>query len=134
MEIKAKAKYIKQSPQKIRLVAKQIKNLPATEALTMCKFIKKRAAKPIAKLIASAIANAKKNNNLDEKKLKIKNFIINEGPRLKRWRAAARGVTHPYLRRTSHLEIILSDNQILRAETKAPLDKKAVRRKINKKG
>ena len=107
MEIKAEAKHIRISPRKVRLVAKAIKKLTAQQAIETLKFINKRAAEPLNKLIRSAIANAKNNFGLKPESLKIKEVQVGEGPTLKRWRAVSRGRAHPIMKRTSHIKITL---------------------------
>ena len=107
MEIKAEAKYIRISPRKARLVVKAIRGLTPQKALDYLKFVNKRAAEPLSKIIQSAIANAKNNFGLKPEKLKFKKIQVGEGPTLKRWRAISRGRAHPIMKRTSHIKIIL---------------------------
>lgn len=109
MEIKAKAKYIRMSPRKVRLVVNIIRGLKANEALDQLNFIKKRAVQPVEKLIISAIANAKNNFELDQDNLYIKEIRVNEGPTLHRWMPRARGRATPIRKRTSHISLILGE-------------------------
>lgn len=108
MEIKAESKYARISPRKARLVAEKIKNLPLKDALENLAFLRKRTAKPILKTLKSAIANATYNFKFKDEDLKIKSIEILKGPVLKRWRPVARGRTHPYKRRTSHIKVVLT--------------------------
>ena len=117
MEVKAEAKYIRTSPRKVRLVVETIKNLSPQRALDYLKFINKRAAKPLSKLIQSAIANAKNNFGLKPEDLKFKEIQVGEGPTLKRWRAISRGRAHPIMKRASHIKIILKSKK-QKAKTK----------------
>lgn len=107
MEVKTETKYLRISPRKVRLVVDAIKNLTPVKALAYLKFVNKRAAKPISKIIQSAIANAKNNFALKPEDLKFKEIQVGEGPTLKRWRAVSRGRAHRVMKRTSHIKIIL---------------------------
>lgn len=110
MDIKVEVKHLRISPRKARLVVDAIRPFSPLEAVEKLKFIRKRAARPIAKVIQSAIANAKNNFKLDEKKLKFKEIQVGEGPTLKRSRAISRGRSHPIMKRTSHVKVILEEN------------------------
>lgn len=107
MEVKAEVKYIRISPRKVRLVVEAIKGLSPLKALEYLGFVNKRTAKPLSKLIQSAIANAKNNFDLKPENLKFKKIQVGEGPTLKRWQAVSRGRAHQIMKRTSHIKIIL---------------------------
>lgn len=107
MEVKAEAKYIRISPRKVRLVADAIRGLDPQKALEYLKFVNKRAAGPLSKLIKSAIANAQNNFSLKPEDLKFKNIQVGEGPTLKRWQAVSRGRAHSIMKRTSHIKVVL---------------------------
>ena len=109
MEIKAESKYIRISPRKLQLVAKSIKGLSLQEALETLVFLEKRAARSLLKTLKSAIANAINNFKLKEEDLKIKSIEILKAPMLKRWRPVSRGRAHPYVKRTSHIKVILEE-------------------------
>lgn len=109
MEVKAYTKYTRMSPLKVRKVASAIQGLNAGEALEMLSLIPRKSARLIGKTLKSAIANAENNNNLSSDILTIKSTIIEEGPAFKRFRPAARGSAHPYKKRTSHIRIVLTD-------------------------
>ena len=109
MEVKAKAKYIRMSPRKVRLVADIVRGLPTAQALGQLKFANKQATLPLAKLINSAVANATNNFELDKDNLYIKEIKVNEGPTLDRWMPRARGRATPIRKRTSHIDIILAE-------------------------
>lgn len=106
-EVKAKAKFIRVSPKKVRLVINQLKGLEVEKALDYLKFINKAAVWPVTKLIKSALANAENNFALDKKDLYIKKIIANDGPVLKRWRPRAYGRSAAIRKRSSHIELIL---------------------------
>lgn len=109
MEVKAKAKYIRMSPQKVRLVLDVIRGLKAEAALDQLVVINKRAAGPVRKVLNSAIANAAHNHELDKNNLYIKTIKADEGPTLHRWMPRARGRATPIRKRTSHVEIVLAE-------------------------
>lgn len=107
MEVKAEAKYIRMSSRKVRLVVDAIRGLNPQKALEYLKFVNKRAAGPLSKVIKSAIANAKNNFGLKPEDLRFKEIQVGEGPTLKRWRAVSRGRAHQIMKRTSHIKVIL---------------------------
>lgn len=107
MEIKAIQKFIVFSPKKLREVAHLLKDLTPSEAVEKLPFVGKKAANPILKVIKTAIANAKQ-KGLKTDTLYFKEVQIQEGPRLKRGRAGARGRVKPYKRRMSHIKIVLA--------------------------
>ncbi len=105
MLAKAKLNYLRLAPRKVRLVTKLISGMPADQAELHLKFLGKRAARPVLKLLRSATANAKSNYDLEKKDLLIKRALVNEGPTLKRWIPRAMGRATPIMKRTSHIEI-----------------------------
>lgn len=106
-EVKAKARFIRIAPRKVRLVISQLPGLEVERALNYLRFVKKAAVLPVTKLLLSAIANAENNFKLDKKDLYIKKIIANDGPVLKRWQPRASGRATPIRKRTSHIELIL---------------------------
>lgn len=109
MEIKAKAKHIKMSPRKVRLVVDVARGKEVQTALEQLKFINKLAIKPIVKLINSAVANAKHNFEIEPDNLYIKEIKVDEGPTLRRWMPKAFGRATPLRKRTSHINLVLSE-------------------------
>ena len=112
MEIKVSLNYLRISPRKVRLVSNLILKNKVQEATRKLKLLNKRAAKPLLKLLNSAIANAKNNFGFEEKRidsLYIKNILVNEGPKIKRWRPVARGSAHPIQKKTSHITLVLEE-------------------------
>jgi len=97
------------SPQKCRLVADQVRRLPVGKALELLEFSSKKAAKPIRKVLESAIANAEHNQGADIDELKVSEIMIDEGPVLKRWRARAKGRAAPIIKRTCHISVSVVD-------------------------
>ena len=112
MEAKATAKYIKGSPQKARLVIDLIRGKPVEDALSILQFSRKRAAKPIEKVLRSAIASAEqKLAAVNLENLFVKEAFVNLGPT--KWRSRLRpapmGRAHRQMRRQSHITIRVSD-------------------------
>lgn len=110
MTITAKLNYLRISPRKVRLVADLIRGRKAEEAQTILNFTVKKASKPLLKLLKSAVANAKQNFQIpDESNLFIARVVVDEGPKLKRWRARARGVAGRIQKKTSHVTLVLGE-------------------------
>ena len=112
METKAIAKSVRPSPQKCRLVADQVRKLPAGRALELLEFSSKKAAKPIRKVLESAIANAEHNQGADVDELKVSEIMVDVGPVLKRWRPRAKGRATPIVKRTCHITVTVADEAI----------------------
>lgn len=108
-QARAEAKNIRISAQKVRKVVSAIKELDPQEAVVNLEFINKRAAEPLKKVIKSAIANATHNFDMNEDNLKFKTIQIGEGPTYKRWRPVSKGRAHQILKRTSHIKVILEE-------------------------
>ncbi len=96
------------TPRKVSLVASLVRGRSVADALVILQHTPKRAAKPIAKTIASAKSNAVNTHGIDEKSLFIDSLQIGHGARSKRFRAAARGRAAPYQKRTSHIHVVVS--------------------------
>ena len=109
MEVKATAKYMRISAQKVRRIVDAIKGRPAESGLNALKFMPQKSAGMVEKILRSAIANAEQNAELDVDSLMIKNIIVDEGPTLKRFRARARGRGSRILKRTSHITVIVAE-------------------------
>jgi len=109
MEAKAVAKYIRMSPQKVRLVVDLVRGKKVEEARQILQFTRKYAAEPVSKALDSALANAKQNPNIDEKILYVKEVYVDQGPSLKRWRARAQGRAAAIKKRTSHITVVLDE-------------------------
>jgi len=109
MEVQAKAKWVRTSPRKVRLVAHTLRNLPVSEALVACSFMPKSAARDVAKVIRSAQANAENNFNLVKDDLVVKEIRVEPGPMLKRGQPRAMGRLFSIFKRTSHITAIVED-------------------------
>ena len=109
MDVKAKLKYARISPQKARLVADQVRGMPVEQALETLVFSQKKAAGIVKKILDSAIANAEHNEGADVDELKVSAICVNEGPTLKRWNARAKGRANQILKRTSHIHVTVAE-------------------------
>lgn len=115
MEIQTIQKYIHTSPRKLRLVADAIRKMEPTKALDVLRFTPKAAAKDLIAAIKVALANAKQ-QGLQSDKVTFRKVEINEGVKMRRFRAGTRGRVKPYKRRMSHIKIVLSDELVVRSE------------------
>ena len=163
MEFRAEMRYLRVSPQKARLVLNLIKGRRVEEARNTLAFTKKRVAATVGKLLQSAIDNAnflstEKGLDVELDNLYVKHAVANDGPRMKRIRPAPMGRAYHYVRRISHLEIVLAERNRngaavdthggehatkhaaparpktkVKAKSKAPAKKKAVGKKATTK-
>lgn len=109
MDVKAELMYFPVSPQKARLVVDLVRGKLATDAVARLRFVNKKSALPIGKLISSAIANAENNFGLSAENLVIYHISVDPAP-LRKWRRfGARGRFKPILRRSSHIKVILRE-------------------------
>jgi ribosomal protein L22 len=106
--VRASARYVRVAPRKARLVADQVRGLTVPQATTLLEFSARGASRDIAKLIASAAANAENNHELVAEDLQIADIRVDDGPTLKRWRARARGRATRIEKRTSHVSVALT--------------------------
>jgi large subunit ribosomal protein L22 len=108
-DIQAKLRFLPLSAQKVRLVVDMVRGKDAVEALEMLRFVQKRAALPVRKLLASAVSNAEENFGVSRDDLYVATIFADEAP-TRRWRRfGARGRFKPILRRTSHVTVILRE-------------------------
>ena len=117
MRAHARAKYIRQSPYKVRRVLDLVRGLPVEEARDVLAFTNRRAADPILKCLDSAVANAEHNLALDGDELYVYEAFADEGPTLKRFRPRARGRATQIRKRTSHITIVVADEDEYEEET-----------------
>src|SRR5919201_5642048 len=109
MEVIAKAKYVRRTPRKARLVADAVAGMKVADALAYLEFSPKHAAADVAKAIKSAAVNAEHNFNLSRDELFVKQLLVDEGPTMKRIRPVSRGMAHQYFHRTCHITAIVED-------------------------
>lgn len=107
MKIDATLRHLNIAPRKVRTVVDVVRGLSADEALRQLQFMHKRAARPVRKLIASAVANAEHNFALDPRSLTVVSIQVDGGPVLKRYKPKAFGRVGMIRRRTSHVRVIL---------------------------
>ena len=113
MEAKAEARYIRTSPQKIRLVIDLIRGLRAGDAINVLRATNKRIAPSVEKVLRSAIANAEnRSSDVDVDQLMVTEAYVNEGPRMKRVRPAPMGRAYRYQRRMSHIVVKVGDKAV----------------------
>jgi large subunit ribosomal protein L22 len=103
----AQARYVRMTPMKCRRVIDLVRGLPVQEALDILRFAPQAASEPIAKVVASAIANAEHNKQLDARDLYIAQAYVDEGPTLKRFRPRAQGRAFRIRKRTSHITVVV---------------------------
>jgi len=109
MELKAKAKFIRMSPRKVRLAANLIKGLTYEQAAVQLQFLKKAASLPLLKLLKSAMHNAEENHELKRSNLRVKSIQVDEGPALKRWMPRAMGRATPLRKMSCHITLVMEE-------------------------
>ena len=112
MEAKASLRYLRITPRKVRVVADLIRGKNVNAALAQLAYVEKRAAEPLAKLLRSAVANAEqsaKDQSLDVDRLLVKELMVDQGPSLRRYMPRAMGRAFKILKKTSHIQLTLSD-------------------------
>ena len=110
-EARAIAKYVRMSPIKLKPVADLVRGKDLNEALTILKFTPGRGAELIEKVVKSAAANAENNQNISPDDLYVAEIYANQGPTMKRWRAADRGRAAMILKRSSHIGVTLKEKE-----------------------
>lgn len=112
MEVKAKAKFIRQSPRKVRLVVNLIRGLGVEAAADQLRLLPKRAAGTVLKVLHSAAANAKHNKKIPESNLYVARAFVDQGPTIKRFTPKAFGRAGAIRKRTSHITIVLAEKVV----------------------
>lgn len=110
-DIYAQARYIPISAQKLRLVVDMVRGKDAVEALTVLKFTPNAAADPVSKVLASAVANGEENFGVSRDDMYVYRIFADEAPTRKWRRFGARGRFKPWLRRGSHITVILRERE-----------------------
>jgi large subunit ribosomal protein L22 len=110
-DIKARLSGVQISAQKMRLVLDLVRGKSAQDALNILKFEPSKAAHPVGKLVASAIANAEKNNGIAREELYVYQISADEAPTRKWRRYGARGRFKPWARRSSHVTVVLRQRE-----------------------
>lgn len=109
MEVRAVAKNIPRSAQKVRLVVDEVRGRSVSEALALLQFMPQGAARDVFKVVKSAAANAENNFELDVNDLYISKIFVDEARTLKRYRARSRGQAAPILKRNSHITAVVEE-------------------------
>jgi large subunit ribosomal protein L22 len=111
MEARAYLKYARISPRKVQIVLDLIRNKPVGVAMAILKHTPKAASESLQKLLKSAIANAENNHSMDISKLYVSQCFVSPGPILKRIRPRAQGRAFQILKRTSHVTMVLKEQE-----------------------
>jgi large subunit ribosomal protein L22 len=109
MEITARAKYLRISPRKLRLVAQLLPGKKVGEALSLLQFLPQRGAGLVRKVMVAAVANAEQRSQVDVDTLVVKGVQVDGGPSLKRFQARAMGRVNRILKRSSHITVVLKE-------------------------
>jgi large subunit ribosomal protein L22 len=110
-DIRAQGRFIPNSAQKVRLVVDLVRGKPVVEALNVLKFTPNSASDPVSKVLSSAMANAEENFGVSRDDLYVYKIFADEAPTRKWRRFGARGRFKPWLRRTSHITVILRERE-----------------------
>ena len=110
-DIFAQAKFIPVSPQKARLVINQVRGKDVSEAMDILSFTPNRAAKPVSKLIASAVSNGEENFGMSREDMYVHRIFADAAPTRKWRKFGARGRFKPWLRRSSHISVVLRERE-----------------------
>ena len=111
MKATAKAKYVRGSTRKARLVVQAIKGRPVEEAAALLQFMPQHAARDVAKVLKSAPSNAENNLNLSADDLVVLDARADEGPTMKRWQPRAQGRAFPIHKPMTHITVIVGDRE-----------------------
>ena len=111
MEVRAVAKRLNIAPQKVRLVADQVRGKPVSDALDILNFSVRKGAVLVRKVLESAIANAENNEGADVDELKVSEIYVDAGMTMKRLRPRAKGRADRILKRTSHITVKVTDDE-----------------------
>ena len=120
VEMKAKLRYLRMAPRKVRILADLLIGKSVAEAIVQLEQSRRTAARPLLKLLQSAIANAKHNHESDESSLMVKHITVDGGPILYRWMPRAMGRATPIRKRTAHIVLtLIGEVKEKKAEKKA---------------
>jgi large subunit ribosomal protein L22 len=141
MEIKVKLSNLRTTPRKVRQVVDLVRGKKVLEAQSILLFTVNKSARPVLKLLNSAIASAKHDFHLEESNLFISEITVDEGPKLKRWHPMSRGRAYPIIKRSAHVALIIKElsstdkTPVKEVKTKEVVgsEKKVVAKKVTKK-
>lgn len=109
MEALSRMRFVKISPQKLRLICELVAGKPVEQALSILEFTPKKGARMVSKTLLAAIANARDQQNVDEDRLFVKSVTADTGPTAKRSMQRAHMHATPILKRTSHLTVVVDE-------------------------
>lgn len=128
MEARAVGRYLRVTPRKARYVLDTVRGKSTREALATLEFLPNEAARYIRKIIESAIGNAENNYAMDREALRIIRAYVDQGPTMKRVHPRARGRAFRILKRTSHITVVLTEDETLKKIVEKPKGRRATRR------
>ena len=111
MEVRASARYVRTSPRKLRPIAGVVRGKKVEEALTILRFLPSPSARTVARVVKSAVANAENNFEMTPSDLRIVEIYIDGGRSMKRFRAGPRGRVKPILKRSSHITVVVKEEE-----------------------
>lgn len=129
-QVTAQLNKLRIAPRKVRLLADLIRGKHVLKARWLLDFSVKRGSLPLKKLLDSAVANAKHNFQLDEKNLYIAVITVDEGTKMRRWRARSRGRANRIEKKTSQIKITLKTGQALKANWQVATKKDGIVKKV----
>jgi len=129
MDAKAVGRYLRVTPRKARFVLDNVRGKSVSEALAMLKFIPNDAARYIRKVVESAAANAENNYAMDRDALRITGAMVDQGPTLKRIHPRAMGRAFRILKRSSHITVVVTEDESLKKVAAKPKARRGIRRK-----
>lgn len=108
---RATARYVRITPMKARRVIDLVRGKTVSEALSILKYAPQTASEPVAKVVASAAANAENNLGLDPRTLVISEAYVDEGPTMKRFQPRAQGRAFQIRKRSSHITVVVDSQK-----------------------
>lgn len=111
MQVAAKLRNARISPQKCRLIADMVRGKPVGMALNTLKFTPKKGAELMYKVLSSAVANAENNLSADIDELKVEAVMVDAAPMFKRFHARAKGRGNRIVKRNSHITVMVGDGK-----------------------
>lgn len=109
MEVRATAKYVRTSPQKLRRIVDAVRGRKVDEALAILRFLPSPSARTVAKVVQSAASNAENNFEMTPADLRVVGVYVDEASRAKRFRAGPRGRVKPLRKRSSHITVVVRE-------------------------
>jgi large subunit ribosomal protein L22 len=133
MQIKVKLNNLRTSPRKVRQVIDLVRGKNVQQAQSILLFTVNKSARPVMKLLNSAVASATHDLHLDEANLFISEITVDEGPKLKRWHPMSRGRAYPIIKRSAHVALTLKELKPTNTEIKTQIETEKVVEKAAKK-